>query len=121
VNQIGRGRGRWWFAPPLTLGVATLLGGSACAGRGKLPPRRHVVEISGMAFQPAVLELERGDTVVWVNRDLVPHTVTAERTSAWTTGILAQGQSGRYVASMTGEVRYFCELHPVMKGKLIAR
>lgn len=74
-----------------------------------------------MTFQPRVLELQRGDTVVWINRDLVPHTATAERKPAWTTGSLAQDQSGQYVARQTGEVPYFCEFHPVMKGTLIIR
>lgn len=74
-----------------------------------------------MTFQPRVLELQRGDTVVWINRDLVPHTATAERKPAWTTGSLAQDQSGQYVARRTGEDPYFCEFHPVMKGTLIIR
>lgn len=74
-----------------------------------------------MAFQPAVLEIHQGDTVVWVNRDFVPHTATAGGKPAWTTGSLAQNQSGQYVAHRTGELPYFCEFHPVMKGTLIVR
>lgn len=74
-----------------------------------------------MAFEPSVLELHPGDTVVWINRDIVPHTATAERKPAWTTGTLAQNDSGRHVASRVGAVPYFCELHPVMKGTLIVR
>jgi plastocyanin len=84
-------------------------------------PRRHVVEIRGMAFHPAVLTVERGDTVEWVNRDIVPHTATATD-SAWTTGALVQGQSGRHVvAGEPGEQRYFCELHPTMEARLVPR
>jgi plastocyanin len=83
-------------------------------------PRRQVVEIRGMAFHPAVLTVERGDTVEWVNRDIVPHTATATD-SAWTTGALVQGQSGRHVAGEPGEQRYFCELHPSMEGRLVLR
>jgi plastocyanin len=74
-----------------------------------------------MAFHPEVLELRRGDTVVWINRDIVPHTATASRTSRWDTGTLLQGKSGQYVASHAGEGSYFCRLHPVMLGKLIVR
>ena len=84
-------------------------------------PRRHVVEIRGMAFHPGVLEVRRGDTVVWVNRDIVPHTATSTRKSGWNTGPLLQGKSGQHVASHRGEDPYFCELHPVMLGKLIVR
>lgn len=88
---------------------------------GGTAPRRHVVEVRAMAFHPAVLEVRRGDTVVWVNRDVVPHTATATREPRWQTGRLAQGDSGRYVPRATGEDRYFCELHPPMEGKLIVR
>jgi plastocyanin len=74
-----------------------------------------------MAFRPEVLEVWRGDTVVWINRDIVPHTATASQKPGWNTGPLAQGQSGQYVASHRAENSYFCELHPTMRGKLIVR
>jgi plastocyanin len=84
-------------------------------------PQRHVVEIQGMAFHPAVLEVQRGDTVVWVNRDIVPHTATSTRKSGWNTGSLLQGERGQYVPRHRGEDPYFCQLHPVMLGKLVVR
>jgi plastocyanin len=87
----------------------------------ELVPQRHIVEIRGMAFHPEVLEVRRGDTVVWINRDIVPHTATASRKPGWNTGPLLQGKSGRHVARRVGEAPYFCELHPIMVGKLIVR
>jgi plastocyanin len=84
-------------------------------------PHRHLVEIRGMAFQPEVLQLQRGDTVVWINRDIVPHSATATKASGWDTGPLAQGQSGQYVVRHQGAYLYYCRLHPTMQGKLIAR
>jgi plastocyanin len=74
-----------------------------------------------MAFHPDALELQRGDTVVWINRDIVPHTATAIRKSGWNTGRLLQGERGRYVPRLRGDDPYFCELHPTMLGKLIIR
>ena len=82
---------------------------------------RHVVEIRGMAFHPQVLQVSRGDTVVWINRDIVPHTATATRKGGWNTGPLSQGTTGRYIADRRGEDPYICELHPTMAGKLIVR
>ncbi|MGE5803031.1 MAG: plastocyanin/azurin family copper-binding protein [Gemmatimonadota bacterium] len=82
------------------------------------PPRAHTVEIRGMEFHPAVLTVAPGDTVVWINRDLVPHTATAE---SWGTKQLAQGQVGRVVARHTGRVAYACILHPTMHGALVIR
>lgn len=74
-----------------------------------------------MAFHPEVLEVHRGDSVVWINRDIVPHTATATGNSGWNTGPILQGESGQYVARHRGENSYFCQLHPVMLGKLIVR
>jgi len=62
-----------------------------------------------------------GDTVVWINRDIVPHTATGHGRSRWDTGQLTQGQEGRYVARRAGETSYACTLHPTMHGKLIVR
>ncbi len=74
-----------------------------------------------MTFRPAMLEVEPGDTVVWINRDVVPHTATGTGKPDWTTGHLIHGQSGHYVPRNSGTTAYFCELHPAMKGELIIR
>lgn len=44
--------------------------------------RRHRVTIAGLRFTPADVVADPGDTVEWVNRDLVAHTVTA-RDESW--------------------------------------
>lgn len=82
-------------------------------------PTTHTIEIRGMEFHPAVLTVAVGDTVAWINRDIVPHTATAGGRTKWDTGQLLQGQSGRYVARRPGVARYACTLHPTMHGKLV--
>jgi len=82
-------------------------------------PTTHTVEIRGMEFHPAVLTVAAGDTVVWVNRDIVPHTATATGRTKWDTGQLTQGQTGRFIAHARGTARYACTLHPTMHGELI--
>ena len=84
-------------------------------------PTSHTVEIRGMEFHPAELTVAVGDTVVWINRDLVPHTATGAGKTKWDTGQLAQGDSGRYVARVAGTVSYVCTFHPTMRGKLLVR
>jgi plastocyanin len=84
-------------------------------------PKTHTVEIRGMEFHPAELTVAVGDTVVWVNRDIVPHTATATGRLKWDTGQLTQGQAGRYVVRRSGVARYACTLHPTMRGKLVIR
>lgn len=101
--------------------IGALVLAAAPSPRGAPVPRRHVVEIRGMAFHPEVLEVRRGDTVVWINRDIVPHTATSSRPSGWNTGPIQQGDSGRFIPRRSGKLPYFCQLHPIMLGRLIVR
>jgi plastocyanin len=61
-----------------------------------------------------------GDTVVWTNKDFLPHSVTAAETRV-ESGDLAPNKSFRFVARKKGEIRYICRLHPVMKGVLLVK
>lgn len=76
-----------------------------------------------MEYHPAGLTVAVGDTVVWINRDIVPHTATATGTGTtnWDTGQMGQGQTGRYIVSRRGAINYACSFHPTMHGKLIIR
>jgi plastocyanin len=78
------------------------------------------VRIEGMKFVPERLEVAAGDTVVWTNRDFVPHTVTAAAAGI-ESGDLAEGKSFRLLAREKGEIAYLCRLHPVMRGVLIVK
>jgi plastocyanin len=70
----------------------------------------------GVAYQPAAILVKRGDTVVWVNKDPFPHTVTAA--GVFDSDDIAAGASWSYVASKTGTYSYLCSLHPTMKATL---
>jgi plastocyanin len=80
----------------------------------------HAVRIEGMKFIPERLEVAAGDTVVWTNKDFLPHSVTA-REERVESGDLAPNKSWRFVAHKKGEMPYICRLHPVMKGVLVVR
>jgi plastocyanin len=77
----------------------------------------HTVTIEGMQFSPASLTVKRGDEVVWVNQDFVPHTATAAK--AFDSDNLPAGQSWRMTASKAGRYDYVCTLHPTMKATLV--
>lgn len=74
-----------------------------------------------MEFHPAALEVAPGDTIVWVNRDIVPHTATADGKNGWDTGILTPSHSGSIVVSRVGGSPYGCKLHPTMRGGVKVR
>jgi plastocyanin len=72
-----------------------------------------------MKFQPAELTVNKGDTVIWTNHDIVTHDVTEEKDKLWTSGPLASGQSWSMVVNNSAD--YYCSIHVVMKGKLIVK
>jgi plastocyanin len=80
-------------------------------------PKTHTVIIEGMRFQPESLTVARGDTIVWVNKDLVPHTATSEAGGFDSKDIQAD-KSWRYTIHKTGDFAYLCTFHPTMKATL---
>ncbi len=76
----------------------------------------HTVEIKQMKFVPAELTVHMGDTVMWVNKDLVAHDATEENKKLWTSGPIALGESWSKVVTESAD--YYCSIHVVMKGKL---
>ena len=83
-------------------------------------PKQHVVEIQAFSFQPQRTVVSPGDTIVWINRDIVPHTVTANG-GTWKAQNLEEGQSLQVVVEDSGDFSYFCEFHPHMTGVLRIR
>ena len=73
-----------------------------------------------MKFVPERLEVAAGDVVTWVNRDLVPHTVTAAGAGI-ESGAIAPGASFKWRARRAGEVPYVCRFHPTMKALLVIK
>jgi len=70
-----------------------------------------------MQFNAARLRVHHGERIVWVNKDLFPHTVTAA-SRAFDSGSIAANSSWTYVASKAGEYAYGCTFHPTMKGMI---
>lgn len=76
----------------------------------------HTVEIKQMKFVPADLTVQKGDTVMWINKDFVLHDVTEEKSKSWTSSPIAIGSSWSKVISESAD--YYCSLHLIMKGTL---
>jgi plastocyanin len=71
-----------------------------------------------MRFQPAELSVVPGDSVVWVNKDLVPHSATSDR-AGFDSKIIRANGSWRYtVPARKGTYSYTCTFHPTMAGRL---
>lgn len=80
----------------------------------------HIVEINGMEFTPAVLDVAVGDAVIWVNNDIVPHTAT-DVGGVWNSGSMEQGDEWSLTVESAGAIDYLCAFHPQMTGVINAR
>ncbi len=82
-----------------------------------MPQSVHKVIIKGMIFTPSELHVKKGDTVEWINEDIVAHNITDSPENKWTSGTLARGKSWKKVIDIN--IDYYCSIHPTMKGKII--
>ena len=79
-------------------------------------PTTHTVTIFKMKFTPADLRVNKGDTVVWINKDFYQHDVTEMTNHKWSSKPFNQGATFSKV--IHEDVKYFCDLHKVMKGTI---
>lgn len=79
-------------------------------------PKTHTVNIVEMRFKPESLTVVPGDVVVWINKDIVPHTATAA--GSFDSKTIEPTRSWSFRARRKGEFAYVCTLHPTMKGTL---
>ena len=77
----------------------------------------HSVVIRQMKFEPAELKLHKGDTVLWINKDITDHNVTEEVVKKWTSSKIPANKSWSMVVKQSDD--YYCSIHLVMKGKLL--
>jgi plastocyanin len=94
-----------------------ILGAQYIAAADAPRPAAHKVTIEGMRFRPEVLTVEAGDSILWVNKDPFPHTVTS-RAGDFDSHEIGPGESWTYTARTGGEFPYICRLHPTMRARL---
>ena len=109
------------FGTAAALAVAVLLGiASSPIVAGESSTQSHTVQIHNLRFSPSELVVAPGDTVVWVNKDLIPHTITADDRS-WDSARLNQNDRWDIVVHEGMRGTYFCRYHPSMTGRLVIR
>jgi plastocyanin len=95
------------------LGCLPLAGGPLLAAE----PRTHRIEMQNMRFGPVPVNIKAGDTIIWVNRDLVPHTATARDRSFDV--VVPSRASATTVVRRAGTIPFYCRYHPAMRGGLV--
>lgn len=103
-----------------TMLVATCLMISSCGSNSSNTTssepmnKKDTVLIQNMKFVPEEITISKGDTLVFINKDLVKHDVT-QKDKAWQSSVLGMDEAYTFVPEHSDE--YYCSLHVVMTGK----
>jgi plastocyanin len=81
-------------------------------------PDNATVTIDNFTFKPDVLTIRAGSTVTFVNHDDIPHSIV-EAGGKFKSKVLDTDESFRMTFDGSGNITYFCGLHPHMTGKII--
>ena len=98
------------FATEAGFPALIVLAGAASALAGETAR----IAISDLDYGPATVTVHVGDTVEWINRDIVDHTATA-RNGAFDIAT-PKDRPARWRATKVGDYAYYCRLHPNMTG-----
>jgi plastocyanin len=102
----------------ILIAVLSVIGLPPAFVPGAAAPATHTVTIDASKFEPASLAVAPGDTVLFKNIDLFPHTATS-RVGAFDSKEIAPGKTWKLVVPKKGRLfEYVCTLHPTMKGSL---
>jgi plastocyanin len=74
------------------------------------------IKMANIGYAPAEISAHVGDTVEWVNNDIVAHTATA-RNNAWDV-MIPPNKKKSVVLKTAGTIDYYCKFHPTMKGRI---
>lgn len=83
----------------------------------KLPDDVKEIIIGGNKYAPETQSVKEGTTIVWVNEDSVPHTITFD--DGTDLGTISPGGRLSLVTTKKATLSYHCSFHPTMKGKII--
>jgi len=75
------------------------------------------VGIDNFTFNPKVVTVKVGDTVVWTNNDDIPHVVADPQ--KFKSKALDTGDTYAFTFATPGSYDYFCSLHPHMTGRIV--
>ena len=106
---------RWMRAWGVAVAGLLMAGTAASTSQtADVPPVRTIV-IENLQFNPQVLVVKAGERITWVNKDLFPHTATADA-KTFDSKSIAPNAAWTWVARKPGTYTYSCTFHPTMKG-----
>jgi plastocyanin len=111
----------WIVGLATTVMIAMMLLGIPNAAANDQPSGASAdVKIDNFSFGPQTLTVSVGTTVVWTNRDDIPHTVVSTD-GVFKSKVRDTDEKFSYTFTKAGTYPYFCSVHPKMTGKVVVQ
>ena len=78
------------------------------------------VKIDNFSFSPQEITVSAGTTIVWTNRDDIPHTVVSDD-KVFKSKVLDTDQQFSFTFTKPGSYPYFCSIHPKMTATVVVK
>jgi len=78
------------------------------------------IDMINLAFNPSSIEVAKGATVIWTNKDSYIHIVALDN-GAFSSDMIYTGRTASYTFNATGTYPYHCAIHTSMKGTIIVK
>ncbi len=88
-----------------------------------MPDGAGIKQEGQIYYDPEMLQVEIGTTVIWINEDSAAHTVTSGNAQdgpdgVFDSGMILAGDSFEYTFASQGKDDYYCIVHPWMVGSV---
>jgi len=112
----------WIVGLATTVMIAMLLlaGTPSVAANDQPSEASADVKIDNFSFGPQTLAVSVGTTVVWTNRDDIPHTVVSTD-GVFKSKVRDTDEKFSYTFTKAGTYPYFCSVHPKMTGNIVVQ
>jgi plastocyanin len=77
------------------------------------------LSIDNFTFTPQIMTVKTGTTVIWTNKDDIPHAIAWVKNAFTRSKVLDTDGSYSFTFATPGTYAYFCYLHPHMTGTIV--
>jgi plastocyanin len=108
-----------FFVVPLAVAALLMLAPAPANSEGAKtqPPE---IAVDNFTFTPATLTVPVNSTVIWVNKDDIPHVIASDG-GLFKSKALDTDDKYSYTFTKPGTYAYYCSIHPKMVGKVIVQ
>ena len=82
----------------------------------EVEPKTYIIEIKNLNFVPYIIEINKGDTIVFINKEDKDHRIISE--GLFDSKDIIKNKVYSYTFSKKGEFKYYCSYYPSMKGTI---